>query len=878
VLTALEAILAGQAVTPEMSKVFESASGNRVSAELDRQLSRAQEESSLVGRRLGHLRIEARIGRGGMGVVYRARDLALGRDVAVKVLPPAFSDAVRGRLLREAWAGSRLQHPNLATFYEAGAIDGLDFISMELVRGRTLRHVLADRTLPVDEAVALAAGLLEALVHAHAAGILHRDIKPENVMVTGPGAAKLLDLGLAKAWSLEEDGLAGWNALSTTRESSTEPLSVATLEGPGSGSVVFLTRRGAVLGTPGYMPPEQLQGEPVDDRSDLFPLAALLFEMLTGRRAIPGDTPRDRIEATEGWVASRMDRPDLPPGLENVVRRSLDPDPARRHPSAAGFLADLRRVVPDEIGKDRVESLAVLAFEDASDAPDDDWVGAGVLGDLTNALGRIPGLRVIPPSQVIAVQGSGPVPNPVEVGLRLSCTTVLTGSFRREGTTLRVRARMLDVASGMAIGEETFEGSMERVVEINGRLAGAVAAMLGRLPPTPQPGSAPRQEAYRHCVRGLKLWWERFRRGSIDEARIELERAVELAPEYVPGLAGLAELHAFRANLANDPAIAEEAIRYARRAIAVDPEPAEPHVWLGYALHLQGKHVEAYAAFREAGRRDPAHGTARYFGGLALQGIARPDELRALRSAAAESPESPGIEELHRWRRREALRLFQQSIELNPKFAWGWLLAGWQHLELDRFREARRCLEETVRREPDSVPALAGSAVYLGEALRRTGDLAAAREHCLAGLEAVERTDHLYRDSFRGLGLCALGRTALEQSDGTAARSAFRQAAIHLRGRPLARGGGQLLVQALAGSARAEHRSGPFEEALRLFEQRDRLSFGWLLGCTDDVSLLELSRAARAFGREETADELLARAVGRGSSEALRVRSEGAAG
>ena len=215
----------------------------------------------MIGRTVSHYRVEKRLGAGGMGEVYLARDMALGRAAALKLLPQDLDASLKPRLLREGEASARLQHPAIATFYEAGESEGVAFIAMEYVSGQTLRDRLMDGPLPVREAVSMAAWLLEALGHAHAAGILHRDIKPENVMLTSDSSAKLLDFGIAKVFALAD---------------------------PEEATGTALTGTGEVLGTVGYMSPEQLKGLPLDARSDLFSLGAVFYEALSGERAYPG--------------------------------------------------------------------------------------------------------------------------------------------------------------------------------------------------------------------------------------------------------------------------------------------------------------------------------------------------------------------------------------------------------------------------------------------------------------------------------------------------------------------------------------------------------------------------------------------------------------
>ena len=346
-----------------------------------------------------------------------------------------------------------------------------------------------------------------------------------------------------------------------------------------------------------------------------------------------------------------------------------------------------------------------------------------------------------------------------------------------------------------------------------------------------------------------------------------IERAVALEPDYPLALAALTEVQAFRADIADDPCLFETAIATAKRAIAADPNLAESHIWLGYCMLLLDRPLESSRSLRRARELDPANSLAHYFSGAALRGSFRRDEARRLHD---ELTGQPCAQDPHCWRHGEALACFQRSIELWSQFAWAWSGAGLEHMDLGHLLEARRCFEESTRLEVSCVPPLSGTAVLLGECLRRLGDLGEARAHCLAGLDAAERNDHLFRDTFRGNGLCTLGRTALEQGDRDAARAAYRQAALLIRGRPRTRGGGPILVQALAGAARVGAGPEAFEEALGLFERREGWNFQWMILGSDDITLLDLARAARDLGRADQARDLLERAIDCGSIEATR--------
>ena len=770
----------------------------------------------MSGTIISHYRVERRLGAGGMGEVYLARDLALGRPAALKLLPEDLAPSLRPRLLREAEASARLQHPGIATFYEAGESDGVAFFAMEFVAGETLRDRLARGALPIAEALSMTACLLEALAHAHAAGILHRDIKPENVMLTGENSAKLLDFGIAKRFAADA--------------------------GAEEATATALTAQGEVIGTIGYMSPEQLKGLPLDARSDLFSLGAVFYEAMSGERAFPGRTAGERIAAILAKDPAPLRVPGAPPEIHAVLARALAREPSGRYTSAGAFLSDLRRVGAGEFVAALPDTLAVMDFENLSRDPDDNWIGSGIAESISAELASVPGLSVVAREKALRVRKAlGEPAAAVELGHALGCRWVLSGSYQRMRSALRVTSRLSEVSTDRIVSTEKLDGRLDEVFQMQDRLAAAAAAVLNLKAPAGPAAAAPKLDAYESYSRGRRLFHQ-LEKGSFEQARELFEQAISLDPSYAPALAGLSAVHAMRFTFMTDPAELVSAADYAQRAIAASDRLGEPHIWLGYALWRQWKVEEGFREEERAMTLDPENPFGYYFAGCSRLSTGRAEE---------------------------ALPLLQRAVEVDPQHGWSWLALGWAHLELDHAAEARWSLGKAVELErKHPLSPTAGVSGYLGECLRRTGDLAGARAHCLEGLEAVEKSDHMYRDTFRGHCLCSLGRTALAQRDFAAARAAFSQAIAHLRGRPHALAGGHLLVQALAGLSRAGEGVEPFEQALRLFERRDGMNFSYLWGCADDWSLLELSRAAAQLGRGEEARSLLERAREAGSTEA----------
>ena len=771
----------------------------------------------MIGRRIAHYSVEVLLGAGGMGKVYRARDLALDRVVALKTVASEYDDGLRRRLLREAENAARLQHPAIATFFESGEADGVAYIAMEFVPGRTLRARLDAGPLPVDAASSTAATLLEALNHAHAAGVLHRDIKPENIMLSDDGGMpKLVDFGLAKAST-----------------------------GSGAPTLTNLTAD-RILGTVGYMSPEQLRGEPLDERSDLFALAAVLYEMLSGRPAFPGTGPAERIAA----ILSRDPEPlsgSVPPALNAVVRRALTKEREARYASASALLRELRAVSSGEAASELPATLAVVDLRNLSRQAEDDWIGSGIADSLTADLVRVPGLDVVAREKVLragaerAAAGAAAF-DALAVGSLLGCRWVLSGSFQRLGGAIRLTTTLMEVATGRALAAEKLDGTLDTIFEMQDRLSQAVTATLNLRTPTPSPDVARGRDgqAFEYFSRGRRMW-QRLEKGSLDQARELYEKAIAIEPNYAPALAGLAAYHAMRFTFTTNADELRDAADYARRAIAADPNMAEPHIWLGYALMREGRPQEAIAAERRAQALDAGNPYGWYF---------------------------EGCVHLFHGDPAEALTLFQHVVQREPHpFASIGLSAA--HCALGRLEEAAWCVRAAIETENSGIAGpTAGAGVFLSEYLRLQGRLDDARAACVTALAAVERSDHMYRDTFRGIGLLSLARIALDQGDPAGAAAVLRQLIAHVHGRHRALGGGYLAVAAQAALTRAGESPEHLAGARRLFEQRDRYNFSVIFLCSSATALLELARAAQAVGADDAPD-LFDRAARAGAYEAV---------
>jgi TolB-like protein/tetratricopeptide (TPR) repeat protein len=709
------------------------------------------------------------------------------------------------RLKAEATACARLQHPAIATFFESGEADGGAFIAMEFVAGPTLRARLAGGPLGVEETVAITASLLEGLSHAHAAGVLHRDIKPENVILTSDRSAKLLDFGIA--------------SLLLTADADTSPNLGQT-----------------VAGTIGYMSPEQIRNHALDARSDLFQVAAVMYEMLAGRPAFPGRSPSERLAAVLTATPPALERPDVDDALSHVLFTALSKDPSARPRSAGAFLAALQHVREGMAAPSLPNSLAIMPLQ--NEGPDeDDWIGIGIADTLVEDLSRRPDLAIVRRERTAGAmrhaQRTGFESRAAAIGAALGCRWILAGTYRRLGPALRVNVVLIEVSTASVALRETIDGTVEGIFVLQDQMSTAVRNRMtvaeaegnGRLQPV--------VTAYEHYARGIRLA-RGGDRVAMQRAGEHFESAIALEPAYADALVGLAQFHALSYTFANDARTLDASLSYSARAIAADPHLAAAYVWQGYALMRLGREDDAQTAFARARALDPTEIFAYYFAG------------------------GPG------WTTRvdTTVELAQQGLTIQPTFGPLWWSLGCRFTSIGRYDEAQSCFDRCVRLEgrPGTQPWL-GIQAYWAECLRRMGRYDEARTKCLEGLDAVERSDFIFRDSIRVYALVTLGRIAVAQGDNAGARAAFGQAIEHVQGRPRTLAGGTMWVWAHALLALVEHDANAYRLAAERFERRDAFDFSWLNLCDDYETCAILSESARVVGDTAGEADYRARAV-----------------
>jgi tetratricopeptide (TPR) repeat protein/predicted Ser/Thr protein kinase len=620
----------------------------------------------VIGTTVKHYRIGERLGAGGMGEVYRGEDTRLGRPVALKFLPPSLKSdpESRARLLNEARAASMLRSPNIAVTYDIGEDGGTDFIVMEYVDGELLSTRAASGPLPVSEAIDVGVQVADALDEAHARGIIHRDIKSANLIRTARGLVKVLDFGLAK---------------------------FMTRGGARELTQAQMTMAGMVVGTVSYMAPEQALGRPVDHRADLFSLGVVLYELLTGRMPFDGSSPTEIIDHILHEIPPPPSRhvSGVPASLDAVLSRAIEKDPDFRYQNARDMKRDLQAVARELDGAGprataRVaaaasaaaiqNSVAVMTFSNITREPADDWIGTGIAETVSSDLKNIHGLTIIGRARVydalrnLSTDAHLKDSLAIDIGHRLGATWVVVGGYQRIGDRVRITANFVEVATGEVRRTVKVDGRIDDIFALQDKIVFELSQGLNVVLKGTEIADIERREtasvdAYESYARGM-MNLRQATRDSIDRAIAAFEDATRHDPEYARAWAALGGAHGLKANFLSIPDMLNESVEIERRALAIDPQLADAHMWLGSGLLALGRVDEAIAEIREALRLDPENGQA-------YQGLARACWVGKGDFASA-------------------IPLFERAIELNPEAGYSYLqlsmLLAWEG-QLDRAGE-----------------------------------------------------------------------------------------------------------------------------------------------------------------------------------------------
>jgi non-specific serine/threonine protein kinase len=548
---------------------------------------------SLVGKSLRHYSIVRVLGSGGMGVVYEAEDSKLGRSVALKFLSAEMAQDAQSleRFQREARAASALNHPGICTIYAIEQHEQQPFIVMELLDGETLYQKMAGRSIPLDQTLALAIQIADALESAHAKGIVHRDIKPANIFVNERGQTKILDFGLAKVGG-------------ERRSAATAAASQLETVAPRGDE---LTMAGTTLGTVSYMSPEQARGQLTDARTDLFSFGTVLYQMATGVLPFEGDTSAIVYEAILNREPPSVDQvnPALPAGLGRILEKALEKDRNLRYQTATELKTDLIRLKRDvesggrraaEMGDSRggtrkqaEKSIAVLFFENLSGVKEDEYFRDGITEDIITELSKIRGLNIFSRPTVLAYRDKQVTP--AQIGQQLRAAYVLAGSLRRAGTRLRINAQLVDTQTDFPLWSERYDREMADVFEVQDEIARKIAEAL-RITLSPQEQEAlaakPTEnlQAYDLFLRG-KSYARRLTRHDSEFALQMFESAVAQDPGFTLAHAAIANVCASYYYLYDrERKWLDRADSACERAVALQPNLPEVQVargWIHYA-------------------------------------------------------------------------------------------------------------------------------------------------------------------------------------------------------------------------------------------------------------------------------------------------------
>ncbi len=647
--------------------------------------------------------IERELGRGGMATVYLARDLRLGRQVAIKVVRPELAAALGAeRFLAEIKVTANLQHPNLVPLFDSGEADGLLFYVMPFVAGESLRDRLTrDRQLPVDEALQLTREIADALAYAHRLGVVHRDLKPENVLLAG-GHALVMDFGIARA--------------------------VSAAGGP------RITEVGMALGTPPYMSPEQTMAETqLDGRSDLYSLAIVLYEMLAGEPPYTGPNPRAILarQLRDPIPSLRAVRESVPEFVEGAIRRALATAPADRFTTMNTFADALRKPATDQ---PRARSIAVLPFLNLSADPENEHFADGITEDVIAQLSKIRALHVISRTSVMPFKGRQQGLR--EIAVQLQVATLVEGSVRRAGDRVRIVAQLVDGGTDEYLWAETYDRQLTDIFTIQMEVALHIAtALKAELSPDERAriGREPTSDvrAYqlylqgRHCL--IKYTEEGLR-----QAIGFFEKAIERDPRYALAYASVAlaftELGETGA-LSPDEAY-PRAKAAAARALELDPELGEAHCTVAHGKFVYDfDWTGAEAEFKRALELNPSSADTYDLYGRLCSALERFDEAIALQQRARELDPLAHQSDLatallRAGRYDEALEAASHAIALDHDYARGHSTLGWSLFGKGRFDEGLVALERAVALSPGDTLWLA----QLGQAYALAGNVDRARE------------------------------------------------------------------------------------------------------------------------------------------------------
>jgi serine/threonine protein kinase/tetratricopeptide (TPR) repeat protein len=646
----------------------------------------------MIGEKIYQYEILEKLGSGGMGEVYLAEDTKLNRKVALKFLPDQYisDENFKIRFMREAQAAAKLNHPNIITIYEVNEHDGHPFIAMELAEGKSLDETIKSGELPIAKIIDITFQICEGLKEAHKAAIVHRDIKPANIIISKNERCKILDFGLAAIQSDER-----------------------------------LTGSGSFLGTVEYMSPEQVRGEKVDHRSDIFSLGIILYEMITGHPPFKGDYVAGVVYSIINEIPEMLDkrRSNIPGEFQSIIDKTLEKDRGMRYQNVEDLLADLRKL-RSGLGLDTSAagppSIAVLPFRDMSPQQDQEYFCDGIAEEVINALAHIENIRIVARTSSFAFKEQDI--DIREIGRKLKVMSVLEGSVRKAGERLRITAQLINVSDGYHLWSERYDCKFDDIFAIQDEislsivdnlkvklLGGEKAKLVKRYVIEP--------EAYKDFLTGIHY----LRRVSEQNLRNAIDcfnKALEKNPKYAHAYAGLSTAHIYLGfvNYAPPNEVFPVARAMALKAIECEPDAGEGHSCMGMikiyydwdwegarreiekSLELQPNYLTAYSTY------------ASYFMAIGKLDDAIKYGKKALEMDPLGLPSNMylGLYYLRACRIDLAKEQFNRLIEIEPNIAHGYWLLGQTYILESKFDEGISLIQKAFDISNNDTMILAG--------------------------------------------------------------------------------------------------------------------------------------------------------------------------
>ena len=646
--------------------------------------------NEFIGREISHYKIIEKLGEGGMGVVYKAEDLKLGRNVAIKFLPSHLADSKenKSRFMREAKSAAALNHPNILGIYEIDEQDSSLFIVMELVEGETLKAHLPKISkgtgLPVSQAIDLIEQIAHGLKIAHNMNIIHRDIKTENIMVTKDGRIKIMDFGLAKF----KDNLG-------------------------------LTKTGTSLGTLSYMSPEQSHGLPADNRSDIWSLGVMFYEILTGELPFKSEHEAGLfyVISNDTPTAPNLLNKKIPHQIDALVLKMLEKEPDQRFQNVDDLLRALQTVKDEIQNSDKVDkekAIVVLPFDNISPDTDSDYFTDGLTEELIASLSKLKNIRLVPRTTSMRYKGTNK--DIRTIGRELGTRYILAGSVRKFQDNLRITVELIDVNNDSQLWAETFKGKLADVFDIQERVSKEIVDAL-RLKLSPnekvvlEKRSTLNAEAFDLYLRARDFLY-RMTKANIHFAIQLFQKAIEVDPRYASAYAGLSEAYAYLfLYFERNKTLLDKAIEASLKAMMYDATLSEAYAALALAHYNGNSFSEATTAGEKAIELDPNN-----FTGIWILG-------RIYHSTD---------------RDKEAVELYKRVIELNPDFysAFMDICASFEKLgEKEEYDKYLKTSAESFVRYLDQHPDDARAHILFASTLVQLGKIEEAK---LKGAEALK--------------------------------------------------------------------------------------------------------------------------------------------